>query len=241
MKAMHFSRLCNSYLTLAALALLGSAPALASVIVYSDNFDSGSSNFTVGNSYWSSSADCNGYIIKTTGSASVCSGVFDQAGYYIANDASGNGYFLFDGTAGSAPDSEFYISSSFAVNPNTAYTVSFDLTNADTDSPAVVQPEINGTLLGSPVGALDEFPNGYGWQEFSFTWNSGSNTTAILTLNDYTATPDGNDFGIDNILVSSSAPEPGTFGMLGGAVAALGAGFLRKRISWAKTAVKQNV
>jgi hypothetical protein len=102
------------------------------------------------------------------------------------------------------------------VVPNSLYTVSFYLANEDDIHVAGVQPEINGTLLGAPVSAQGN-PWPEEWQQFSFTWNSGSNTSASLVLNDFTTAGSGNDFGIDNISVSDQAPpfgdptpEPGT-------------------------------
>jgi hypothetical protein len=49
-----------------------------------------------------------------------------------------------------------------------------------------------------------------GWQQFSYTWNSGANSSASLILHDYTNTVGGNDFATDDILVSSAVatPEP---------------------------------
>ncbi len=90
----------------------------------------------------------------------------------------------------------------------TTYTISFFLTNADTANVALVQPEIGGTLLGSPVSAVGDWGGG-GWQQFSFNWNSGgfSGTTSLI-LHNYSASSFGNDFGVDNILVASAVPEP---------------------------------
>jgi hypothetical protein len=85
-----------------------------------------------------------------------------------------------------------------------------------------VQPEIDGSLLGSPVSPVGTFGSN-GWQQFSFSWNSGANTSASLILHDFTTTTAGNDFGLDNIDVSSSSvPEPSSLAFLGvGSLAAL--------------------
>ncbi len=78
----------------------------------------------------------------------------------------------------------------------------------------MIQPEIDGSLLGSAVSPAGYYTDGNPadqWQKFTFTWNSGSNTSASLILHNYTTTPNGNDYGVDNIQVASATPEPSSF------------------------------
>ncbi len=182
------------------------SPARADV-AFSQNFDSGPVSLGA-DTFWSDNSLDNGYVVKTN------TGVGPFAKYPITNDASGSGYFLFNGTAGDAPSGQTVVfSATFAVTSNTNYTVSFDLTNANSISVATIQPEIGGVLLGSPVSANGYFTDGNNsdkWQQFSFTWNSGSLTSTTLVLNNFTTTGTGNDFGIDNILVATPTPEPST-------------------------------
>ncbi len=97
-----------------------------------------------------------------------------------------------------------------------------------------MQPEIGGSLLGSPVtpGTFwSDFESPglpSGWQQFTFSWNSGSNTSASLILHDHTDQGSGNDFGIDDISVATATPEPGTLALAGLAFAA--ALLRRKRV-----------
>jgi PEP-CTERM motif len=147
----------------------------------------------------------------------------------IGHDQGGTGFFLYEGTNnGSAPS---YVgtfwrdSSSVPVLPNTNYTFSFYLTNSTPRSlpslnPAIVQPLINGVALGAGVSANGFFTDGIsgdGWQQFTFTWNSGSATTADMSLMDLRATGDGNDFGIDTITLvgpAATVPEPSAIALL---------------------------
>jgi hypothetical protein len=46
------------------------------------------------------------------------------------------------------------------------------------------------------------------WEQFSFSWNSETNTTANLELTDLTTNPTGNDFAIDTIALVGLAPVP---------------------------------
>jgi hypothetical protein len=198
------------FLAVAAIGLMVSIalPARAD-IAFSQNFNSGPPIALGADPFWSDNSEDNGYVVKTN------TGIGPFAMYPITHDASGNGYFLFDGTAGTAPSGQTVVfSASFAVTANTNYTVSFDLTNANNINVATIQAAMGGVLLGtSPVSANGYFTDGNSkdqWQQFSFTWNSGSATSTTLALNNYTTTGTGNDFGIDNIQVAST-PEPSTF------------------------------
>jgi hypothetical protein len=132
----------------------------------------------------------------------------------IGSDVSGAGYFLFEGTGGSVAGTIMFQSPNFAVTQNTNYKVSFYLTNEDPTNVASLQPELDGQSLGSPVSAVGTWGTN-GWQQFTFSWNSGSNTTAAVILNDLQSTSTGNDFGVDDISVSPATPEPATVALLG--------------------------
>ncbi|MGA2443502.1 MAG: PEP-CTERM sorting domain-containing protein [Tepidisphaeraceae bacterium] len=199
---------------------------------YSQDFNTGSATYTVNDPYWLDPNSANGFITQTTYNPAIWPGNPSAFSTDINQDVSGNGYFLFEGTylynGGTViptGNDEFFISPTFSVSPNTNYSVSFYLTNADTNGIAVasVQPQIDGTLLGSPVSAVGTWGSN-GWQQFTFSWNSASNASASLILHDFTTTASGNDFGIDNISVSA-VPEPASASLF-----LLGAtGFLTRR------------
>jgi len=193
-----------------------------------ETFDSGSAIFTTDDPYWlDGPGESNAFIVPNTNSMPGWpSWISDPAD--IPNDVSGTGYFLMEGTQNSPlpGETEFYIGPTFAVAPNTLYTVSFYATSADRIYEASLQPEIDGSLLGSPVTPGTFWPyfesSGLpsGWQQFSFGWYSGSNTSASVILNDFTDQGIGNDFGIDDISVATATPEPGTLALAGLAFAA---------------------
>ncbi len=212
--------------------------------MYTQNFDTGSATYT-SDPYWGPTVNSNGYICTSTNTIGCAGGVF---GTELTADETnpGTGFFLFEGTGGSStcePRARtiFFESPSFHWWRSILRTIplrSFLLTNANTSAAgeqhASVQADINDGLLGSPISAAGFYSDGTPagqWQQFTFTWSSGTHTTAQLILRDLTATTLGNDFGIDGISVSSTgatAPEPGTFVLFGaGALAGL-AWFRRK-------------
>lgn len=193
-----------------AVALYVSATGLAKA-GFLETFDSGSASFTANEPFWLDQTLTNGWIVQSTG-------IVPGWGNNIWQDVGGTGYFLFDGTGGDNPDptlNEFYIGPVFSVVPDTFYTVSFYLTNGVTWNAASVQPEIDGSLLGAAVSATG-WAGSDGWQQFSFSWNSGSNTSASLILHNYTTMGAGNDLGVDDISVEAAAPEPGTLSLMAG-------------------------
>ncbi len=187
---------------------MGFRPAGAAV-VFQENFDSHPVTYSTNDPYWSDNTKANGYIVQTTADVPLPW----SFGTEISSDVSGPGhFFLFNGTdwystAGTfIPPShdQFYISPVFAVTPHTDYQVSFYLTSANQQTdppPLLIQGEIGGTLLGTQIT-----PGTYassGWQRYAYNWNSGTNTSASLVMHDYTTTPVGNDFGLDQITVQS--------------------------------------
>jgi hypothetical protein len=123
----------------------------------------------------------------------------------ISSGQGGSGYFLFDNTGGTPSDYSsgmeiWGTQTGIAVQQNSSYTFSFYLANQNAINNAVIQPIIDGVALSSGVTAT-----GVGaWEQFSFTWNSGSNTTANLELTDLASNPTGNDFGVDTITLTTA-------------------------------------
>jgi hypothetical protein len=67
--------------------------------------------------------------------------------------------------------------------------------------------KINGSVIGS--NTFPEYPpdNGGQWQNYQFTWNSGSSKTADLVLLDLNTDVSWNDFALDDISFSTG-PSP---------------------------------
>jgi hypothetical protein len=86
-------------------------------------------------------------------------------------------------------------SQSVAVTTNTDYAFSAWVASWWHDSPAELQFLING----NPVGIFNASSTTGDWQEFSTTWNSGSDTTATVEIVDLNTDSGGNDFTLDDL------------------------------------------
>jgi gliding motility-associated-like protein len=83
------------------------------------------------------------------------------------------------------------------VTPNTNYAFSLWITSIDNDAPqADLQFYIDGVPLGNAAPAS---PTACSWNMFYVTWNSGSNTSATISLIDQETSRAGNDFALDDI------------------------------------------
>jgi hypothetical protein len=102
-----------------------------------------------------------------------------------------------------------------AVQPNTSYYFSAQAMNLHPSSPAQLQFEVNGVLVGTiadlnvaPKPNSDATVNISNWVRFysNPTWNSGAATTAVIRIINLNTEASGNDFGLDDISFSTLAP-----------------------------------
>lgn len=114
-----------------------------------------------------------------------------------------------------------------SVAQNTDYTFSFWLGSAHPASPAILAPRINGVWQAPEAHATSDTP---GWTQFSYVWNSGANTSAMVELINRNLEPSGNDFVLDDLSFSGAAvPEPATWAMMITGFGAAGAMIRRRR------------
>ncbi len=106
------------------------------------------------------------------------------------------------------------------VDPNTDYYFSAWAMNLNPTSPAQLQFEVNGVLVGTVADLnLAEKPTTESavglsnWMRFYSNpmWNSGSATTAVIRIRNLNTTAGGNDFGIDDISFGTLASIPFSF------------------------------
>jgi gliding motility-associated-like protein len=82
------------------------------------------------------------------------------------------------------------------VVPNSNYVFSCWLTSVTTASPAMLQFFVNNVQIGPVFQAT---PVNCNWNMFYNTWNSGTATTATITIKNQNTATSGNDFAIDDL------------------------------------------
>ena len=104
-----------------------------------------------------------------------------------------------------------------AVKPNSDYYFSAWAMNLNPVSPAQLQFEVNGVLVGTvanlsvaPMPASESDVALTNWVNFYSNpkWNSGSATTAVIRIRNLNTVAGGNDFGLDDISFGSLNPAP---------------------------------
>jgi hypothetical protein len=212
----------------ALMLLVGAAPASAdSNLILNGNFAAGNTGFTSSYTYGNVTGGDTYYIATSPASAP---GAYPDWGTFTGPTGSGN-MLIANGGAGAV------WSETVAVTANTTYTFTYWGAEVDASSGSVPDLElaINGTNLGAEDFPSKSPSNGGSWTEYSFTWNSGSNTTAVLSLTDLNTQFDYNDFAITNLSFSAPpttpTPEPGTLLLL--VPSLLGLGLVRRRFDGA--------
>jgi hypothetical protein len=90
-----------------------------------------------------------------------------------------------------------------SVAPQTQYSFSGWVASWTNLSPARLRVFINGVQVGQDFAAPST--NGL-WSQFVKSWNSGSNTSAILAIVDENVSGDGSDFSLDDLSLSTAIP-----------------------------------
>jgi hypothetical protein len=208
-------------LALAALATL-STSAFAQNLIVNGDFESGNTGFTSGYVSTPVNLGAGEYSVRTNGQ--TWNGAFASFG----DHTSGSGNMMVVNGAGII-GTTVWGQSSIAVTPNTDYYFSAWITSVFPASPATLQFSLNGSPIGSTIQATPGLPD---WTQFYATWNSGSNTSIDLAIVNLNTAAGGNDFALDDLEFSttapvSAAPEPGSLALLG--LIAPVVGFLRRR------------
>lgn len=127
----------------------------------------------------------------------------------------GSGYFLmFNGYGGDTNPTKAAWRQTVAVTANTSYTFSAQVRNLSQGlfgaipHPAIMRMQINGQQVGADLALTTIF----NWVEMTVTWNSGTDTQAVLEIVDayLGVSSGGDDFGIDHISFTANATYSAT-------------------------------
>lgn len=207
----------------------GLSSASASELVTNGDFSAGNAGFTTG------------YIYSFP--------MYFYPGYYsISNSVTNNnGTSFYDHTTATSDGQMMIVDGAFAATPlKTVWQETFSVTtntNYELEAWARAITKIYGAPVitlgfvvnGVELGTLSlENPDNDYWQEYSVSWNSGTNTSATLTIIDYQTNNSipGNDFAVDDISFAhktNTVPVPSTLTLLGVGLASLAANRVRRR------------
>jgi hypothetical protein len=206
------NRIVLSIAALGAAILIVSPASAGSNLLTNGNFSSGNTGFTTDYTLTTMTPYLfqNGvhgiYAVLPIGSVSGESAYGDWDN--VTTDPSGGNGNVF--AADGATDANTTVwQETVNVTPNTNYAFNFDaaeISNACCSNADFV-PTINSASgAGWTVGGS--------WQQYTYTWNSGSSTSATLSLTDTNTSGPYNDFVLDDLSFSSTVPEPSTWAMM---------------------------
>lgn len=161
-------------------------------LVTNGNFESGNTGFT--SAYGAVSAPGNSNKLVPEGLYAVDTNANNYHTNFAGKGRGGSGRFMIINGATLAGQTIW--SQTVNITPNTNYNFSTWITSVNATSPAQLRFEINGTLLGPVIAA----PSTVGtWVQFNTSWNSGSATSAVISIVNENAAAGGNDYGLDDI------------------------------------------
>jgi hypothetical protein len=162
-------------------------------LIYNGDFSAGDTGFTTG------------YVPGTGG----ISGIISNQGEYDINTNPHNSHIDFatfgDHTTGTGNmivingSDNFNVPvwcQSFPVAPFSSYNFSAWFRTCNWQNPAILQFAIDGIIIGSNFYLTSDTTV---WVQFTYSWNSDTNTTAGICITDLSTWSAGNDFAIDDI------------------------------------------
>jgi hypothetical protein len=193
------------------------AAASAANLVVNGDFEAGNSGFSSGYAY-SPSAN------STEGQYTVRSNPFPWNNLFIsASDHTSGSGLMFVGNGDPSDGEVVWQSAAITVTPNTDYFFEAFVMNVccssplPGNSPSVLEFSVTGLTTESLGTKTTNLALAGTWEGLSTAWNSGSNTSVVLTLINRNTAAAGNDFAIDDIHfgTNSTVPEPAVALLLG--------------------------
>ena len=172
-------------------------------MVTNGDFEAGNTGFTTAYVYTADVAGNSELVPEGYYGVGASANNYHSA-FYGTDHTSGSGKFMIiNGTI--TPDQIVWSQNGISVLPNTNYYFSaYGLTLVPGNN-AILRFSINGVQVGSTATLPDGYTSTsgpYNWVRFYGIWNSGSATTADLSIVNLQLAAGGNDFGLDDISFS---------------------------------------
>ena len=218
----------------AALAFAWGAAANAQNLVVNGDFEAGNSGFSSDYAFAPASN-------TTEGQYTVRSNPFPWNGLFIsaADHTTGSG-LMYVGNGSPVDGSVVWRSGSIGVTANTDYFFEAFVMNVCCsgpfagNSPSILEFLVEGTATESLGIATTDITLAGTWEGLSKSWNSGANTSVVLSLINRNTAAAGNDFAIDDVFLGTTStvtpiPEPETYALMLLGLGAVGAVARRRK------------
>ncbi len=172
----------------AAIKYYFTAKILGANLLANGNFSGGNTGFTSDYQYSISGLPASAYFVGANPAT------WDPIMSPCKDHTSGNGNMLL--VNGSQQPGKRVWAETVNVQPNTNYAFSTWLQSINTINPATLQFSVNGVPLGN---LLQASPATCSWSSFYTTWNSGSQTTAVIAIVNQSPAFAGNGFALDDL------------------------------------------
>jgi gliding motility-associated-like protein len=170
-------------------------------LIVNGDFSQGNTAFSTDYQYITN-AGVNG-VQKAYGIVTAANSWFQFFPACTSNAPSGGNMMVIDGSTSNGGNDKVW-GQTVAVQPNQTYTLSYWLQTIAMPNPAVIEVTINGVSLGIITAPLSNCLT----NQYNYTWNSGSNTTAQIAIYDRITPSSGNDFSLDDISFVANISNP---------------------------------
>ena len=161
-------------------------------LIVNGDFSQGNTGFSTDYQYLAN-AGVNG-VQKAYGIVPAANNWFQFFQPCTSNAPSAGNMMVVDGSTSNAGNDKVW-GQTVTVLPNTTYTFSYWLQTIATPNQALIEVKINGVTIGTSTAPASNCQT----TQYSYTWNSGSNTSAQIAIYDKIIIANGNDFSFDDI------------------------------------------
>jgi len=218
----------------AAVTVAAAAGANAQNLVVNGDFEAGNSGFTSDYAFAPASNTTEGqYTVRTD--------PFPWNGAFISapDHTTGSG-LMFVGNGSPVDGAVVWRSGSIGVTANTDYFFEAFVMNVCCSSPfpgntpSILEFSVAGLATESLGTATTDLALAGTWEGLSKSWNSGANTSVVLSLINRNTARGGNDFAIDDVFLGTTStvtpvPEPETYALMLLGLGAVGAMARRRK------------
>jgi gliding motility-associated-like protein len=169
-------------------------------LIVNGDFSQGNSNFSTDYQFITNAGQSG--VQRAYGIVSSANSWFQFFPSCISNAPSGGNMMVVDGSSSNAGNDKVW-GQTVTVLPNKTYTFSYWLQTIATPNQALIEIKINGTTLGTALAPNTNCQT----TQYTYQWNSGSNTTAQIEIFDRVFIANGNDFSLDDISLVENIPQ----------------------------------